>query len=69
MSSTYRLRMGQAMKRLNVCRNTLKKYIFDGHVDAEKLPGGHWRISEESVEALLNNTRDKALAHLAGFRL
>lgn len=65
MSSTYRLRMGQAMKRLNVCRKTLRRYIVDGYVEAEKLPGGHWRISEESVDALLNGTRNKAIAHLA----
>lgn len=65
MSTTHRLRMGQAMQRLNVCRKTLRRYINDGYVEAEKLPGGHWRISEDSVDALLNGTRNKAIAHLA----
>lgn len=65
MSSTCRLRMGQAMQRLNVCRKTLRKYIRAGDVEAEKLPGGHWRISEESIDALVNGTRNKAIAHLA----
>ncbi|MDP2848956.1 MAG: helix-turn-helix domain-containing protein [Humidesulfovibrio sp.] len=67
--NTPRLRMGVAMQRLGVCRNTLKKYINEGYLDAERLPGGHWRISEESIDAMLNNTRNKALAHLASIGL
>ena len=56
MASCYLTRQ-QAQDRLGVCRNTIKRYIQEGIVDAERLPApsglGPWRISEESIEALL----------------
>lgn len=63
------LRMGQAMARLNVSRKTLRKYCVEGDVTAEKLPGGHWRIEESSLDALLGGFQHKVLAHLKRLRL
>lgn len=73
MASCYLTRQ-QAQDRLGVCRNTIKRYIQEGIVDAERLPApsglGPWRISEESIEALLEGTlRQQALAHIRGLRL
>ena len=66
MASRYLTRQ-QAQDRLGVCRNTIKRYIQEGIVDAERLPApsglGPWRISEESVDNLLEGTlRQQALA-------
>lgn len=65
------LRMGQAMARLNVTRKTLRRYCVEGLVTAEKLPGGHWRIEEASLEGLLGGAgfRQKVLAHVGRLRL
>lgn len=63
------LRMGQAMARLNVSRKTMRKYCQEGHVTADKLPGGHWRIDEASIDAVLGGFQQEVLAHLKRLRL
>lgn len=55
------LKMGQAMRRLNVCRDTMRKYCREGLVRAEKLPSGHWRIEQESLDQILTNRKDQVL--------
>lgn len=56
MTTSRWLRMGEACRRLSVCRRTMRKYCVDGVVLAEKLPGsrGDWRIREDSLDALLS---------------
>ncbi|NDV25954.1 helix-turn-helix domain-containing protein [Desulfovibrio sp. JC010] len=51
------LKMGQAMSKLNVCRDTMRKYCQEGLVRAEKLPSGHWRIESSSIDEMLQNDR------------
>ncbi len=73
-TGTRWLKMGQAMKLLGVCRKTLRRYIIEGHVTAERLPSGprggigHWRIKESSIRSALTDTEAKALrlAHKHG---
>ena len=59
---------------LQVSRNTIKRYIREGIIQAERLPTpgglGPWRISESSVLAILEGPlKQQALAHLRGLRL
>jgi hypothetical protein len=55
-------------------RNTMKRLIMEGIVQAERLPSasgrGHWRIAESSIMSLLGDaTRQKALALIRGIRI
>lgn len=60
--------MGEAMKRLGVCRKTLRAYISQGKVRALRLPDGpnggkgHWRIPADSLESMLTDSDAQALA-------
>nr|WP_246198243.1 helix-turn-helix domain-containing protein [Solidesulfovibrio aerotolerans] len=44
----------EAAKRLGVCAGTVRRYIQDGKLNASKLPGGHYRIRPEDVDALMD---------------
>jgi len=50
---TY-LKLSKAAKILDVHRDTIRRYIRNGILDAKLLPTGHWRVSEESVQSLLD---------------
>ena len=68
------LSMPKATALAGVCRNTMKRYIREGLVQAERLPSekgrGPWRIKEGSITALLEgNLRGQALDLLRGIRL
>lgn len=59
------LKMSQAMKLLNVSRNTMRRYCEEGIVEASQIPAGKrmdWRISEESCRRLLDGSMYKATA-------
>jgi len=58
------LKMGQAMRKLNVCRDTMRKYCQEGLVRAEKLPSGHWRIESSSIDKFLENESGLIAQHL-----
>ena len=67
------LSLPSASELAGVCRNTMKRYIRDGHVQAERLPSekgrGPWRIAESSVVALLEGSlKQRALDHLRRLR-
>jgi len=67
------LKMKEAMRLLNVSRNTMRKYCIEGIVQAVKIPAGQredWRISEDSCLALLDGTAVKvtALEHVRRLR-
>jgi hypothetical protein len=69
------LSMPDAMKIAGIkSRNTMKRLIVEGIVQAERLPSssgrGHWRIAKSSILALFEGTtRQQALALLRGVRL
>jgi excisionase family DNA binding protein len=46
------LTTGQAAMRLGVSRSTVVRHIDAGHINAYRLPGGHWRISKSVIEEL-----------------
>lgn len=58
-----KLSTGKAAKALGVCVKTVRRYIQDGDLPAEKLPKGHYRIRAEDVEALLSE--DQKVLELA----
>lgn len=68
------LPMPAAMKLAGIkSRNTMKRYIHDGIVQAERLPSpkglGPWRIAESSLIALVEGRlRQQALEHLRRFK-
>lgn len=54
---------GKAAKVLGVCVKTVRRYIQDGDLPAEKLPKGHYRLRPEDVAALMSE--DKKVLELA----
>lgn len=53
------LRPSSVMRRFEISRATLRKYIDDGKVIVKKLPSGHVRVLESSTLALLHDASDK----------
>ena len=49
------LSTGQAAKLLGVHRSTVLRYIEEGKLRAQVLPGGQHRVRREDVEALLRS--------------
>lgn len=68
------LSLPQAMEATGIkSRNTMKRLIREGHIEAERLPSlsgrGHWRIPESSLLSLVESKlQHEALAHVRGFR-
>lgn len=52
-----RISTGKAAKELGVGVKTVLRYIQDGDLPAEKLPGGHYRIRADDVTALMSEDR------------
>lgn len=52
------LRPSSVMRRLEISRATLKRYIQNGKVIGKKLPSGHVRVLESSITALLQDNPD-----------
>jgi excisionase family DNA binding protein len=50
------LSTGQASKSLSVTPDTILKWIKQGRISALRTPGGHYRISREDINVLLNQT-------------
>jgi predicted site-specific integrase-resolvase len=50
-------------RRTGLCLRTIERYCSRGMIaDAERSPGGHWRIPEASAEAFLAQLRVKPAA-------
>jgi excisionase family DNA binding protein len=49
----------EAAKILKVRRETIRRYIKDGHLYALTLPGGDYRLRESDIQKLLNRNTDK----------
>jgi excisionase family DNA binding protein len=47
------LTSSDVMKRLNISRRTLERYIADEKIPVRRLPSGHRRFLAADVEALL----------------
>lgn len=50
------LSTGQASKSLSVTPDTMLKWIKQGRISALRTPGGHYRISQKDINALLDQT-------------
>lgn len=52
MSPTDLLPVKVAADELGLHTDTIKRYIREGILEGSRLPGGHWRVTRESVDAL-----------------
>ena len=48
------LRVEEAAKILKVRRETIRRYIKNGHLQALTLPGGDYRLRERDIQKLLS---------------
>ena len=55
------LKVGEAARLLKVRRETIRRYIKDGHLQAVTLPGGDYRLRESDIQKLLNKVDQKEL--------
>jgi excisionase family DNA binding protein len=44
--------VSEVAKVMNVCVETIRRYIADGKLPALKLPGGHYRIKQNDLKLL-----------------
>jgi len=44
--------VSEAAKVMNVCVETLRRYIANGRLPASRLPGGHYRIKQNDLKLL-----------------
>ena len=49
----------EAARILKVRRETIRRYIKDGHLHALILPGGDYRLRDSDIQKLLNRNTDK----------
>ena len=56
------LKMSEACQQLGVHRDTMRKLLVEGHIHGQKLPSGHWRVDQDSIQQFKQgNERAKAL--------
>lgn len=63
------LSTGEAGKLLGLSARRIHQLIQDGQLDAKRTPGGHWRVSGESIERELERRQQDAgwfLSRLTG---
>ena len=48
----------EAARILKVRRETIRRYIKDGHLLALTLPGGDYRLRDSDIQKLLNRNTD-----------
>ncbi|MCP3943526.1 MAG: helix-turn-helix domain-containing protein [Desulfobacteraceae bacterium] len=58
------IKVTKAAKMLDVHRDTILNYIKRGTIKGRQLPGGHWRVEESSVSAILNKPIDQEAAEI-----
>ena len=51
--------VGEAAKILKVRRETIRRYIKDGHLHALTLPGGDYRLRDSDIHKLLSRNTYK----------
>jgi excisionase family DNA binding protein len=51
--------VGEAAKLLKVRRETIRRYIKNGHLKAVTLPGGDYRLRERDIQKLLSRPAQK----------
>lgn len=56
----------EAAKILKVQRETIRRYIKMGHLKAQTLPGGDYRLREKDIQELLSRPTQKGGAQDAG---
>jgi excisionase family DNA binding protein len=58
------IRLSKAAKMLDVHPDTVLRYIKQGIIKGSQLPGGHWRVEESSVNAILNKPIEQEVDEL-----
>ena len=53
------LTVAEVAKKLHLRRETIRRYIKEGHLKALILPGGDYRVEEKRVRALLHSTSEQ----------
>ena len=53
------LTVGEVAKILKLRRETIRRYVKDGHLKAATLPGGDYRFCEEDLQELLRQPSKK----------
>jgi len=56
------LRISEACKYAGLCKNTVKRMLYDGLLIGERTPGGHWRVDRDSIDAYFGRANEKAVA-------
>lgn len=52
MTDKKYLSMPEAMRYTGLCRNTVKKYLHEGHFSGRQINSrGDWRVDRESIDA------------------
>jgi excisionase family DNA binding protein len=51
--------VGEAAKLLQVRRETIRRYIKNGHLKAVTLPGGDYRLRERDIQGVLSRPAQK----------
>ena len=51
--------VGEAAKLLKVRRETIRRYIKNGYLQAVTLPGGDYRLRERDIQKLLSRPAQK----------
>lgn len=69
LSALKWLTLPEACIYARMSKNTLKKYLENGHFSGERLDSGHWRIDRESIDGYFGETQQKALVLLRKMRL
>lgn len=64
MEAKY-LRVKDACQMYSLSRKTLYRMLDDGHIDGDRTPGGHRRISKESLDDYFTKGTKKVIALLA----
>jgi excisionase family DNA binding protein len=44
--------VSEAAKAMNLCVETIRRYISNGRLQAVRLPGGHYRIRQDDLKIL-----------------
>lgn len=57
----------EAAKILKVRRETIRRYIKNGHLQALTLPGGDYRLRERDIQKILSRPDKKKGSQNAGY--
>jgi len=56
------MQIGEAKLFSGMSRRIIRRLLGDGDVDGYQTPGGHWRVSRESLQDYMAHGKKEALA-------